>query len=81
MQGVAGPESATAPVQRAAAEAPSSDGKPADKRIERQFGFHEPEPIDFDDHAGYVQMFDGVSLNGWDGDPGTWRVEGGGHRR
>ncbi len=31
--------------------------------------FREPDPIAFDDHTGYVQLFDGVSLNGWDGDP------------
>jgi len=35
---------------------------PVDKRIKREFGFHEPEPLDFDDHTGYVQIFDGISL-------------------
>ena len=39
--------------------------------------FHEPDPIDFDDHAGFVQIFDGKTLNQWDGDPETWRVEDG----
>ena len=23
-------------------------------------------PLDFNDHAGYVSLFDGVSLKGWD---------------
>jgi hypothetical protein len=40
-------------------------------------GFTEPEPMDFDDHRGYVSLFDGVSLKGWDGNPKFWRVEGG----
>lgn len=40
-------------------------------------GFREPDPIAFDDHTGYVQIFDGTSLKGWDGDPSVWRVEDG----
>ncbi len=40
-------------------------------------GFTEPEPMDFNDHRGYVPLFDGVSLKGWDGNPKFWRVEGG----
>jgi hypothetical protein len=39
--------------------------------------FHEPRPFDFDDHTGFVQIFDGKTLNGWDGDPQSWRVEDG----
>jgi hypothetical protein len=39
--------------------------------------FHEPDPIDFDEHAGFTQIFDGKTLSGWDGDPATWRVEDG----
>jgi hypothetical protein len=39
--------------------------------------FREPDPVDFEDHAGYVQLFDGKSLQGWDGDPSIWRVEEG----
>lgn len=42
-----------------------------------QGGFTEPEPYNFDDHRGYVSLFDGVSLKGWDGNPKFWRVEGG----
>ncbi|MCS6952460.1 MAG: DUF1080 domain-containing protein [Bryobacteraceae bacterium] len=30
-----------------------------------------------DDLAGFVSIFDGKSLEGWDGDPRFWRVEGG----
>ncbi len=40
-------------------------------------GFSEPQPIDFNDHAGYVSLFDGKTLKGWDGDPKYWRVEDG----
>ena len=39
--------------------------------------FTEPNPLDFNDHDGYVSLFDGVSLTGWDGHPKFWRVEGG----
>lgn len=48
----------------------------SDKRIYRGY-FYEPEPLDFADHSGYVQIFDGVSLQNWDGDPAIWRVENG----
>ena len=39
--------------------------------------FTEPSPLDFTDHDGYVTLFDGVSLKGWDGHPKFWHVEGG----
>src|SRR3989442_4636220 len=39
--------------------------------------FTEPSPIDFNDHQGYVSLFDGKSLKGWDGNPKFWRVEDG----
>lgn len=53
----------------------STDPK-IDKRIKRG-NFYEPEPLDFSDHTGYVQIFDGVTLNNWDGDPSIWHVESG----
>ena len=34
------------------------------------------DPIDFNDHAGWTSMFDGKTLNGWEG-PNLWRVEDG----
>ena len=40
-------------------------------------GFTQPEPLDFSDHEGYVSLFDGVSLKGWDGNPKFWRVQDG----
>lgn len=39
--------------------------------------FSEPDPIDFDDHAGFVPIFDGKTLNQWDGNPDVWKVEDG----
>ncbi len=39
--------------------------------------FTQPDPYNFNDHEGYVSLFDGVSLKGWDGNPKFWRVEGG----
>ncbi|HXE11174.1 MAG TPA: DUF1080 domain-containing protein [Bryobacteraceae bacterium] len=40
-------------------------------------GFTQPEPIDFNDHEGWTSMFDGSTLNGWDGDKKYWHVENG----
>jgi hypothetical protein len=40
-------------------------------------GFSQPEPMNFQDHTGYVSLFDGASLKGWDGNPKIWRVEDG----
>jgi len=39
-------------------------------------GFRQPDPIDFDEHDGWVSLFDGRSLNGWSGDS-NWKVEDG----
>ena len=39
--------------------------------------FKEPDPIEFGEHAGFVQIFDGATLKGWDGNPAVWRVENG----
>jgi len=39
-----------------------------------------PPPLqlqDFNDTAGFTPLFDGSSLDGWDGEPGLWRVEDG----
>ncbi len=36
-----------------------------------------PGPIDPADHAGWTSLFDGVSLEGWDGHPDVWSVAGG----
>jgi hypothetical protein len=54
----------------------TASGLKADKRTKHGY-FYEPEPLDFGDHDGYVQIFDGVSLKDWDGDPAIWHVEKG----
>jgi hypothetical protein len=41
------------------------------------FHFVQPEPINFDDHVGWTQIFDGKSLKDWDGDTDVWHVENG----
>ncbi len=40
-------------------------------------GFSQPEPIDDADHTGWTSMFDGSTLNGWEGDTAYWHVENG----
>jgi hypothetical protein len=41
------------------------------------FHFVQPEPINFNDHDGWVQIFDGKTLSGWDGRSDIWHVEDG----
>jgi hypothetical protein len=52
-------------------------GAANDRKTLQTWGTKEPEPLAFDDHAGYQPLFDGKSLDGWDGDPAIWRVEEG----
>jgi len=40
-------------------------------------GFTQPDPIDFDDHTGWKSLFDGQSLDDWDGNKEIWHVENG----
>jgi len=37
----------------------------------------DPAPINFNDHEGWIQMFDGSTLKGWDGPTDLWHVENG----
>jgi len=48
---------------------------PSGEPINRSF--HEPDKLDFEDHAGFTRIFDGQTLDGWDGDPAIWHVEDG----
>ena len=34
-----------------------------------------PEPIAYKDVTGWTQIFDGKTLDGWDGNPAVWTVE------
>ena len=36
-----------------------------------------PEPMDDTNVAGWTKLFDGTTLDGWDGNPAVWRVENG----
>jgi hypothetical protein len=40
-------------------------------------GFPQPAPLDFADHTGFVSLFNGKNLIGWDGEPGVWNVQDG----
>ena len=37
----------------------------------------DPAPINFNDHEGWIQMFDGSTLKGWDGPADLWHIENG----
>jgi hypothetical protein len=58
-------------------EPPASSPKSAPKGRRGGGFFTQPDPLNFQDHEGYVSIFDGVSLKGWDGNPKFWRVEDG----
>jgi len=51
-------------------EAPAHRPPPA-------FHFVQPDPVNFDDHVGWTQIFDGKTLKDWDGDSSVWHVEDG----
>jgi len=52
--------------------APASTAPPTGRMV-----FTQPDSMDFNDHQGYVSLFDGQTLKGWDGNPKFWRVEDG----
>jgi hypothetical protein len=57
-----------------------SNPTPAERKTEQvvqPINFRQPAPLDFDDHVGYVRIFDGMSLKDWDGDPSFWHIENG----
>jgi len=56
---------------------PGALGAPAAGPGRGRGNFREPDPIDFEDRAGYTEMFDGKSLSGWDGNPDVWKVADG----
>lgn len=39
--------------------------------------FRQPAPLNFADHSGFISLFDGKTLQGWDGEPGVWSVQDG----
>jgi len=63
--------------QQSTSPASQAPGTPPPAARGRGMAFTEPSPMDFNDHEGYVSLFDGASLKGWDGNPKFWRVEDG----
>ncbi|HEY3853697.1 MAG TPA: DUF1080 domain-containing protein [Verrucomicrobiae bacterium] len=63
--------------QQASSSANTPDHATSAAKKSNHAGFTETGPADFNDHEGYVSLFDGVSLKGWDGLPKFWRVEDG----
>ena len=61
----------------AAALASSLTGELSGRQGRAGGGFTQPDPIAFDDHDGWVSIFDGQSLKNWDGSPEVWRLEDG----
>jgi hypothetical protein len=76
MPGAGALQAQVPPGGRASAPAPAA---PAGQGGGRGGGlqFTEPSPLEFNDHEGYVSLFDGKTLDGWDGNPRFWRVEDG----
>jgi catechol 2,3-dioxygenase-like lactoylglutathione lyase family enzyme len=56
------------------AKEPASQQRPGGQGGGR---YIDASPIDFNDHAGWIQMFDGATLKGWDGPTDLWHVENG----
>lgn len=52
-------------------------GQAAGRAQGRGRGGPQVVPLPFSDHEGFQAIFDGTSMNGWDGDPTYWRAEGG----
>jgi Domain of Unknown Function (DUF1080) len=42
-----------------------------------QAQFSQPEPRDWDNHDGWISLFDGKTLTNWDGSADVWHVEDG----
>lgn len=61
----------------AAGQTPTGSAAPATGAARGRGIFREPDPIDFEDRTGYAEMFDGSTLNGWDGNPDVWKVADG----
>lgn len=65
----------SSPAQQASQTPPASSAPASAAAPGRGRGaFREPDPIEFDDHTGYTDMFDGTTLNGWDGNAEVWKV-------
>ena len=52
---------------------PSAQGRGQGRGGGRAGGPQGGAPVPFDSRVGYTQIFNGTSLDGWDGDPAFWR--------
>jgi hypothetical protein len=60
------------------ASQPPATGAPAPQQAGRGGGFGRgAQPLDYADNDGWVSLFDGQTLNGWDGDTRYWSVKDG----
>lgn len=57
------------------AASPGAPGQPAAGR--GGGGFRLPDPFDYSNNDGWISLFDGQTLNGWDGDTRFWSVKDG----
>ena len=60
------------PAVQASAPTPATQGA---ARAGGSGRYVDASPIDFNDHAGWQQLFDGATLKGWDGPTDLWHVE------
>jgi hypothetical protein len=61
----------TAPVAAQTAQTASPSSAPA------RSPYAESKAINFEDHTGFVRIFDGKTLKDWDGNPEVWHVDDG----
>jgi hypothetical protein len=67
-----------APLARSQQAAPPGTIPPGPQGAGRGGGFGRGgQPFDYSDNEGWISLFDGQSLNGWDGDPRFWSVKDG----
>jgi hypothetical protein len=76
--GTQSPAQASTPPAPASAERPTGPPPGAPAPGSRCLGCGvAPEPIQPNDYSGWTSLFDGKTLDGWDGNPQVWRVEDG----
>jgi hypothetical protein len=71
------PAQAALPAFAAQAQAGASGAAAQPGRGAAGTRFRQPDPIDFNDHEGWISLFDGKTLKNWDGSPEVWHVEDG----
>ena len=62
-------------VNKVIAQQPVPTASTSQPTTRRSMVFTQPDTLDFNDHKGYISLFDGKTLKGWDGNVKFWRVE------